>query len=189
MTDDQKPIPRRLRFEILRRDGHTCRYCGAQAPDVPLAVDHVIPRVLGGSDDPSNLVTACRDCNLGKASIAPDAAIVADVDATSFLFAKALERAAAERLRQRREVNDVLAAFDETWCSYKDPPRPYDWAGSIERLYGAGLSIDDLRDFTAVAMSGPAAWGQIWRYFCGCCWRDLTERQELARQLIEDGKV
>ncbi|MEJ7724319.1 MAG: hypothetical protein WKF64_08445 [Ilumatobacteraceae bacterium] len=39
---DEKPISRRLRFEILRRDGHTCRYCGARAPDVPLTVDHVI---------------------------------------------------------------------------------------------------------------------------------------------------
>jgi 5-methylcytosine-specific restriction endonuclease McrA len=39
-----KPIPRRLRFEILRRDGHTCRYCGAQAPDVPLTVDETAHR-------------------------------------------------------------------------------------------------------------------------------------------------
>src|SRR5688500_4088493 len=92
--DRVKPIPRRLRFEILRRDAHTCRYCGARSPDVQLTVDHVIPRVLGGGDDPSNLVTACRDCNSGKASTAPDAELVADVDAASLLFAKAMERAA-----------------------------------------------------------------------------------------------
>jgi 5-methylcytosine-specific restriction endonuclease McrA len=29
-------VSRRLRLEVLRRDGHTCRYCGAQAPDVKL---------------------------------------------------------------------------------------------------------------------------------------------------------
>lgn len=26
-------------------------------------------------------------------------------------------------------------------------------------------------------------------HFCGCCWRCISDRQELARQLIEDGKV
>ncbi|AWN05089.1 HNH endonuclease [Gordonia phage Easley] len=36
-------VSKRLRYEILRRDNHTCRYCGATAPDVPLTVDHVVP--------------------------------------------------------------------------------------------------------------------------------------------------
>lgn len=34
-------VSKRLRYEILRRGNHTCRYCGASAPDVPLRVDHV----------------------------------------------------------------------------------------------------------------------------------------------------
>lgn len=42
--------------------GQTCHYCG----DVAQTIDHVIPRVLGGSDDPSNLVPACRSCNGAK---------------------------------------------------------------------------------------------------------------------------
>lgn len=57
---------RRLRFHVLARDGFTCRYCGRKAPYVELHVDHVHPRVEGGTDDPENLVTACLDCNLGK---------------------------------------------------------------------------------------------------------------------------
>ena len=27
------------RFEVLRRDAHTCRYCGSSAPDVKLTVE------------------------------------------------------------------------------------------------------------------------------------------------------
>lgn len=57
----------RLRFAILTRDNFTCRYCGRKAPDVTLEVDHIEPRALGGSDDPRNLITACWDCNHGKA--------------------------------------------------------------------------------------------------------------------------
>lgn len=58
--------PIRARFDILARDNYTCRYCGRQAPSVVLHVDHVIPVVKGGTDDPDNLVTACYDCNEGK---------------------------------------------------------------------------------------------------------------------------
>lgn len=61
-------VSKRLRYEILRRDSHTCRYCGASAPDVPLRVDHVTPVALGGTDTPANLVTSCEPCNSGKTS-------------------------------------------------------------------------------------------------------------------------
>lgn len=54
-------ISKRLRFEVLRRDNHMCRYCGRGAPDVALTVDHVVPVALGGHSDPTNLVTACVD--------------------------------------------------------------------------------------------------------------------------------
>lgn len=58
--------PIRARFDVLVRDNYTCRYCGRQAPNVVLHVDHVIPVAKGGTDDPDNLVTACYDCNEGK---------------------------------------------------------------------------------------------------------------------------
>jgi 5-methylcytosine-specific restriction endonuclease McrA len=86
----------RLRFEILRRDGHTCRYCGQSAPDVRLTVDHVVPESLGGADDPANLVTACTSCNAGKASIAPDSALVDDVAADALRYSRALALAIEE---------------------------------------------------------------------------------------------
>lgn len=59
-------IPLSLRFQILERDSFTCRFCGKRAPETELEVDHVVPRSKGGSDDTSNLVAACRDCNRGK---------------------------------------------------------------------------------------------------------------------------
>lgn len=55
-----------LRIRILERDGYACVYCGRRPPEVVLEVDHVLPRVLGGRDEATNLVTACRDCNNGK---------------------------------------------------------------------------------------------------------------------------
>jgi hypothetical protein len=57
-----------LRFKILTRDAFRCQYCGRGAPAVLLQVDHVIPVSRGGRTTPDNLVTACRDCNLGKSN-------------------------------------------------------------------------------------------------------------------------
>lgn len=189
-------ISRRLRFEILRRDSHTCRYCGAQAPDVKLTVDHVIPVALGGGDEPQNLITACADCNAGKTSIAPDSALVADVDATAMLFGRAMERAA----QQRRQLHDLeahaLQAFDERWQAWhwgddtaNRFPRDDNWQDSIRRFFAAGLDLEDLLRFIPIAMHSSADIDRVWRYFCGCCWTEITERQELARRLIEDGDI
>lgn len=59
-------ISKRRRFAVLERDDFACRYCGRRAPNVELEVDHVVPKSRSGLDIPSNLVTACHDCNRGK---------------------------------------------------------------------------------------------------------------------------
>ena len=56
----------RLRFSVMERDGFACRYCGASGHGVKLHVDHVLAVANGGTNASDNLVTACRDCNLGK---------------------------------------------------------------------------------------------------------------------------
>jgi hypothetical protein len=190
-------VSRRVRFEILRRDGHACKYCGAQAPDVALTVDHVIPVALGGSDDPTNLVTACQPCNAGKASTAPDQALVAEVDATALLFGKAIERVGELRKADRLIMAEIRDAFDATWVGWtwefngdkREIPRQDDWPASVERFVAAGLSKDDLLYYLGVAMRSSAAVGNTWKYFCGCCWREISNRQEMARRLIEDGVI
>jgi 5-methylcytosine-specific restriction endonuclease McrA len=60
------PLTNRQRFEILKRDGFTCQYCGRKPPEVVLEVDHIFPVDKGGTNDPSNLVASCYDCNRGK---------------------------------------------------------------------------------------------------------------------------
>ncbi len=49
---------------IFRRDNFTCQYCGAR--NVPLTIDHIIPKVHGGQDTWTNLITACITCNNKK---------------------------------------------------------------------------------------------------------------------------
>ena len=56
----------RLRFQVFRRDNYTCQYCGREAPEFPLQVDHIVPWAKGGATMLANLRTACGECNLGK---------------------------------------------------------------------------------------------------------------------------
>ena len=63
---ERKPISKSKRFEIFERDQFTCQYCGEKPPKVILHVDHIIPVVKGGCNEPENLRTSCSSCNLGK---------------------------------------------------------------------------------------------------------------------------
>lgn len=185
-------VSKRLRFEVLRRDNHACRYCGAAAPDVKLTVDHVMPTALGGSDDPTNLVTACSGCNSGKSATAPDSPIVADVEADALRWAAAMARAAEFQQQADREFNgialDVRMQWDE-WRTTDDGgfiPRPGDWQSSLRQLNNAGLSEDDLLDMIGIAMNARGvAVENTWRYYCGVGWRRLENRQQIARQILE----
>jgi 5-methylcytosine-specific restriction endonuclease McrA len=55
--------------EVLRRDNHTCQYCGRKSPH--LTIDHVIPRHLGGPHTWENVVAACAPCNRRKGGALP----------------------------------------------------------------------------------------------------------------------
>lgn len=62
-----RKVTLKLRWSILRRDGFRCVYCGADGATAKLHVDHVVPVSAGGTNEDTNLVTACEACNLGKA--------------------------------------------------------------------------------------------------------------------------
>ncbi len=59
-------LPSKVRFDIIKRDKRTCQYCGREPPEVKLEIDHIKPVSKGGTNEPSNLITSCRDCNRGK---------------------------------------------------------------------------------------------------------------------------
>jgi len=63
---DRTKINDKLRFEVFRRDGYTCQYCGKSATEAELEIDHVTPVSKGGKNEISNLKTACKSCNAGK---------------------------------------------------------------------------------------------------------------------------
>jgi len=64
-----KWIRRSTRSRIYSRDAYCCQYCGCHVTPGAggnATLDHIVPVELGGSNDPSNLVTACLSCNSTK---------------------------------------------------------------------------------------------------------------------------
>jgi hypothetical protein len=189
-------VSRRLRFEILRRDDHTCRYCGATAPDVKLTIDHVVPNALGGSDDPTNLVTACEACNGGKTSTTPDGPLVADVADDALRWAGAIRVAADQMLADLDRRNALRATFNDAWMKWgvgegdrrTEVPRPGGWAQSIDSFMAAGLPMPVLLDCLDMAMRAKKVKPvDTFRYMCGIAWKKVTELQNAAREhLTED---
>ena len=49
---------------ILRRDNYSCQYCGDKSHN--LTVDHIVPKSRGGHASWTNMVVACKPCNLLK---------------------------------------------------------------------------------------------------------------------------
>lgn len=62
-------LPAWKRLAIYIRDGFVCQYCGTDLRNSPAAnvtLDHLTCRTHGGSNEPSNLITACRSCNSSR---------------------------------------------------------------------------------------------------------------------------
>lgn len=98
----RKPIPKNVRFEVFKRDSFTCQYCGAQAPEVILEIDHITPVAKGGDNTILNLITSCRDCNRGKRDreLNDDSAV-------------ARQKKQLDELQQRKELMEMMIAWKE----------------------------------------------------------------------------
>lgn len=172
-------VSKRTRYEVFLRDDFTCQYC--RATDIRLTVDHVVPVALGGSDKPDNLVTACADCNAGKASSTPSNATVAQVADDAERWASALRKAADVLAAEQAVLDEYKTVFIDNWPAYL----PSDWETSIESLFKAGLPEDMLREAASIATCARGIQTSRFRYFCGVAWKRVARMQEVARELIE----
>lgn len=53
-----------VREYLLEKWGRKCAYCGKD--NIPLEIEHIVPKSRGGSNRISNLTISCRDCNQKK---------------------------------------------------------------------------------------------------------------------------
>lgn len=171
------PTPKKNRFEVFKRDGFQCAYCGRKVPAVVLEVDHIVPLSAGGQDTLDNKITACFDCNRGKGkrelsqcpeSISEKMESIREREEQYRALSSLQKRIKA---RENREVNLVEKVFSGTFPghSFSDCFRASVQSfltklGQDEVLGAMGLSCGRIRN--------PE---NCLRYFCGVCWRRIRE--------------
>ncbi len=177
--EKRKPISKRLRFEVLKRDNFTCQYCSSKPPKVPLEVDHINPVSKGVKNDIDNLITACFDCNRGKSDIELSSIPESLIEKTE------RKRIALEQYKQYQKLvnaqqkimNDdikrveiAFASFFEGYCfsekfnlSVKRFIKELGVEQVCENMEYACVRVHYKRD-------------EVIKYFCGICWNQIKER-------------
>ena len=125
---ERKPISKRTRFEVFKRDRFTCQYCGRMSPDVILEVDHIKPVAEGGTNKMINLITSCRDCNRGKGKrkLSDDAELkkqqkelvdLADKREQAEMMIKWRDEMLDMTVRQAESINTYIGSVSNWHCS------------------------------------------------------------------------
>jgi hypothetical protein len=177
----RKGLSKKTRFEVFKRDGFVCQYCGSHPPQAILHVDHIIAVAEGGGNEADNLVTSCEACNLGKGarslaaipqSLQDKTAEIAEREAQLRGYQEIL---LAKRDRLEDEAWDVAVALDGD--SAEDGFRK-DWLLSIKKFIER-LGYHEVLDSADAAVARvPWSKSQRFRYFCGTCWGKIREGQK-----------
>lgn len=189
----RKGISKRTRFEVFKRDGWACQYCGAKSPDVKLHVDHITPVASGGTNELENLTTACASCNLGKGA--------RELDDDSAIRARSAEIKANELASQQlaamrdwhvtkaslsREAVDLLC---EVWQSYTS----LDWHSASSEARDLlhhllrKFSFDEIADGMHLAFNKLGATSQAFftlGKFCGIVRMNKMNPDEAQKRYV-----
>lgn len=170
-------LSKKLRFEVFKRDGFSCAYCGNTPPGVVLEVDHVDPKSGGGDDDINNLITACFDCNRGKNNI--------PLDKIPSTLAENLQtiRDKEEQIREyrkftdsikRRLQKDIKKISNIYELQYPEWHFGDNFKNSSLRTFLQRLPFHEVEDALYASISKfPANENRVIRYFCGICWHKI----------------
>lgn len=170
-------ITKKLRFEVFKRDGFQCAYCGKTPPAVVLEIDHIEPRAKGGSDDINNLITACFDCNRGKSATPLDKIPSALADNLETLREKELQLTEYRKLikkigrRKTKDIEEISELFTE-YFPKSELAEPFKRV-SIGKFVESLQKHEIVRAMDLGCQKFPADPDRALRYFCGVCWHTI----------------
>ncbi|HII95331.1 MAG TPA: hypothetical protein HA367_06325 [Candidatus Methanofastidiosum sp.] len=201
-------ISKKIRFEVFKRDGFQCAYCGKTPPEVILEVDHIDPVSKGGSDDINNLITACFDCNRGKKNIKLDKIpaklnenleILKEKEEQLKEYNKLIKKIDKRFNKQVEELEDII---DEYFPEHPDYLYRFDYffkKNTLKRFFKL-LPFEEISESLNLACNklsndyddryisikddpGMKIFNQYRdqaiKYFCGICWKKIKNKNPL----------
>lgn len=176
----RRSVSKKLRFDIFKRDGFACQYCGQKPPSVVLELDHVVPVSSGGGNDEDNLLTSCFDCNRGKgagdlAQVPPSVDVrLAELQERELQLRELRKWKAAAKRRRDKEIAAIqqhmsdIAGLVFTDTFVRRSLNPF-----LDKLDAD--TIHDILDRVA-AKRDSGSIGSVdhfCRYFCWMCWKTI----------------
>jgi hypothetical protein len=176
MKAKRKAISKKIRFEVFKRDGFTCQYCGAHPPSAVLEVDHIHPVASGGMNEMDNLVTSCFGCNRGKSdrslsdipvSLQEKAAQVIELEAQIKGYQAAISQKKHRLEEEGEQVREVFERFNPGYTLSEK-------SMVTVRVFVERLGLHEVCDAMELAHMKVKE-NQEFRYFCGICWNKIRE--------------
>lgn len=176
MNTTRKPIGKKLRFDIFKRDSFKCQYCGNFPPNVMLEIDHIVPIFSGGTNEINNLITSCFDCNRGKSkhelNKIPNS-LLENID---------ISKEKLKQYKQFKKINDEIIKnikididmVDSVYNSYfKDYVCSDNFRNVTIKSFIDKLGVYDVIDSMNIACSKYLSSEDTLKYFCGICYNKI----------------
>lgn len=169
-------ISKKIRFEVFKRDGFRCGYCGKTPPEVTLEVDHINPKKLDGSDEIENLITACFDCNRGKKHIPLEKLPNSIQDNVEILQEKQLQLKEYNKilvhieLQKQKDIQKIDAVYQAAFSGYQ---LSEEFKNSTLKLFLSLLPLQQILDAMSITVGRVNYPTAAIKYFCGVCWRKI----------------
>lgn len=174
---ERKPVSKRLRFEIFKRDGFCCQYCGAKPPSV-LELDHIHPVSQGGNNSRDNLITACFDCNRGKSDVLLTSIPESLAERAALMQEKQDQLKAYSRLLKsiKRQQDAAVTAIEQVFQEYHSDRQFTAAFKTSVREFLEKLPFDVVEGAMHKACSAGRPSADATKYFCGICWNIIKGR-------------
>lgn len=174
MAKARKPLSKKTRFEVFKRDGFTCQYCGQRPPAVVLECDHVIALRAGGQDVEDNLLTACFDCNRGKGARSLKVAPVPIAEKVAMMKERQEQLAEYTAMLQRSRDEmighcvSVAMIYEEAFPGWELTSSAMASVGRfLEKL--PPIEVEEAMQLACARVEKD----RVFKYFCGICWRKI----------------
>jgi hypothetical protein len=167
-------ISKKIRFEVFKRDGFTCAYCGKAPPDIVLEVDHIEPKSKGGGDGMENLVTSCFECNRGKKHIQLDKVPPKILEQMEIMKEMQEQLKAYRYVMQLAEetLEQDIIKIDDVYHEYFDMWRLSDHFKNVSlRMFLKKIDVFRVKEAMIKACNVTEDSEKAIKYFCGICWK------------------
>lgn len=180
-------LQKKTRFEVFKRDGFKCQYCGNCPPNVVLQVDHINPVANGGENDIDNLITACFDCNSGKSdrllgdipqAINEKLEVLKEKESQLKEFNKYIKKIKDRMNKHVQRIDDIFSMYFPDRCFSET------FKASVRNNFLSVLPLHEVEDAIEIACLKGLNADKTIRYFCGICWNKIKVIKQCLEQEI-----